>query len=233
MSLIAHPLTMRLRNASRRIGLNSILGRLLGGSEYESRLADALRSAIEEGDTVWDIGANVGWYSLQFSRWAGRSGQVFAFEPDPQNAARLREAVAGSTNVVVLPIGLSNSTRDAWLLRGVDRLGATSKIAPDESAHENALVRVKLDSGDAVLESGRASLPDLVKIDVEGHELQVLQGMEEVLDHQRVRDLFIEIHFALLANQSASQVPRMIEDLLIAKGFTIRWVDQSHLHASR
>jgi hypothetical protein len=84
-----------------------------------------------------------------------------------------------------------------------------------------------------VIRSRQAQLPDLGKIDVEGHELEVLEGMVGMLEQPRLKHIFIEMHFAVLEEQGRGQVPSTIECLLMSKRFTVQWVDPSHLHASR
>ena len=83
-----------LRNLGRYLGLNPILGMLLGRGGYEDRFQIAMLKAIRQGDVVWDVGANVGLYSKLFSNIAGFSGKVFAFEPSPVNLLRLNPPAA-------------------------------------------------------------------------------------------------------------------------------------------
>jgi FkbM family methyltransferase len=232
MSLMANPAIVRLRSFARRVGINRLLGGLLGKPGYEARLAAALRDSIRDGDCVWDVGANIGWYTLQFGQWVGPRGQVIAFEPARFNVSRLREAVAEHANVTVCPLGLSNQDRAAEYRRGSDELGATGMIIADADA-DARIETVTLLRGDAVIQGGNAQLPDLVKIDVEGHELEVLEGMAGMLEQPRLKHIFIEMHFAVLEEQGRGQVPSTIESLLRSKGFSIQWVDPSHLHASR
>ena len=233
MSLMAHPLALRLRNVTRRAGLNRVIARLLAGEGYEARVSRALRTAIKDGDCVWDIGANHGWYTERFAGWAGPRGRVFAFEPDPENAARLAATMAAKGNVAVLAVGLSDRAGQATLRLGNDPLRATSMIVADAVSADPRVIEVALTTGDAVVAEGRALPPDVVKIDAEGHEYDVLQGMAGMLGSPRLRDLFIEVHFDLLARQGRSDVPARIESLLTAHRFTLRWLDPSHLHASR
>lgn len=232
MSLMANPGIISLRSLTRRLGLNRLVGSFFGKSGYEVRLEAALREAIAEGDCVWDVGANVGWYTLRFAQWVGPGGQVVAFEPARSVVSHLRKSVADHPNITVWPVGLSNRDCSAPLLRGHDELGATSMIVADASAKEG-LETVVLARGDTMVKNGGARLPDLVKIDVEGHELEVLEGLAEILEQSRLRHLFIEMHFAVLESQGRGGVPATAERLLRSKGFTVRWVDRSHLHASR
>ena len=229
---MAHPLAIRLRNLTRRVGLNRVVGRVLVRSGYETRLAAELRNAVRVGDCAWDVGANVGWYTTRLSSWVGPEGCVFAFEPVPPNLARLHEAVADAANIVVIPTGLSDREADAAFLLGSDPTGASSRIVPDHLADPQA-GRIALTTGDALVERGAATLPDLLKIDVEGHEFEVLRGMAETLARGRLRSVFVEVHFDLLRQQGRADVPAAIENFLRSYGFKSRWIGSSHLHASR
>jgi Methyltransferase FkbM domain len=93
--------------------------------------------------------------------------------------------------------------------------------------------KVELRSGDEAICEGAIETPDVIKIDVEGHELQVLKGVSDTLHGDRVRAIFVEMHFALLAAEGCGEAPREIERLLKSRGFAIRWPDPSHLHAFR
>jgi hypothetical protein len=87
--------------------------------------------------------------------------------------------------------------------------------------------------GDDLIASGLATVPTMVKLDVEGHELDVLHGMANTLTDRRLTHLFIEVHFAVLHRTGRKDVPAKLERFLEMKGFRISWVDQSHLHARR
>src|SRR5262249_26999290 len=104
---------------------------------------------------------------------------------------------------------------------------ATARIA------EGDAVPIELQTGDNVISIGAAGLPAMVKIDVEGHELEVLRGMGQVLRAGTLRDVFIEVHFAIFEATGRSEKPALIERLLSDCGFKLQWIDQSHLHAYR
>ena len=88
-------------------------------------------------------------------------------------------------------------------------------------------------SGDEIIAKNDARAPNLIKIDVEGHELEVLEGMTATLKRPELRELFVEVHFAVLEEQGRRHVPSAIEGLLMSSGFKLTWVDPSHLHATR
>jgi hypothetical protein len=84
-----------------------------------------------------------------------------------------------------------------------------------------------------VVESGEVDAPNVIKIDVEGHEYEVLLGIPTLLRDRRLRAVLVEIHFALLEDTGRSDQPRLIETTLLEAGFEIDWIDLSHLLATR
>ncbi|MBV8165682.1 MAG: FkbM family methyltransferase [Alphaproteobacteria bacterium] len=235
MSLMTSPAAIGVRYVLRKMGVTRAYMSLARGSGYEVLLTGAMRRAVHAGDTVWDVGANIGDYAVQFADWVGPEGHVYAFEPSRETGARLAASCASRTNVAILPLGLSDRTGEAKLLRGADVDGATARVADDAGgdAEDGAFDPVALARGDDLIASGLAAVPSLVKLDVEGHELDVLHGMANTLADRRLSHLFIEVHFAVLHRTGRKDVPAKLERFLEMKGFRIAWVDQSHLHARR
>ena len=99
------------------------------------------------------------------------------------------------------------------------------------------MTRVNIATGDSIFSLGLAAAPAIIKIDTEGFELDVLNGMhvllETALNRATLRVVFIEVHFAILAERGLSVAPGRIERLLAEKGFRNRWLDLSHLAAYR
>lgn len=230
MSIMTSPLALRARTVLRRTGVAAAYMQLVRRQGYEKRLAAAMRSATPLGGCVWDVGANAGHYASRFAEWVGPDGQVHAFEPAASTAARLREACATLPNVNVLPVGLSDRAATARFAPGETEDGATARVLPGVPVAGSPTV--PLERGDDLAEGG-LPVPDLVKIDVEGHELEVLRGMPHLLREAKLRHIFVEVHFALFEADGRASVPTEIEALLAAAGFRIGWVDQSHLHARR
>lgn len=228
-----------LRNLGRTLGLNRLVASFLGAGGYEDRFQAAMLGAIRPGDVVWDVGANVGLYSRKFSDIAGSTGKVFAYEPSPANLQRLNLAVASLANVTVVPVGLGAREEVVVFEQGKDPLGATSRIVgivgiTDKSAKESAgQVDIQLTSGDRLVSSGAVAIPNVIKIDTEGFELDVLLGLRQTLLEKRLRALCIEMHFGLLQERGLSNAPADIEKLLVSSGFSLAWPDASHIVATR
>ena len=230
MSWRTNSLVLALRNAGRALGLNQWIASCLLGRGYETRYDNRFAAALRPGDCVWDVGANVGYYTKLFSERVGGKGWVFAFEPSPLNFARLASACSSLGNVVLRPCGLGKE--DGWLRfrQGTDLLGATSRIVEGEA--ESAML-VDVRSGASLLGSGEAPPPNAIKIDVEGFEHEVLEGLGEHIADPSIRLIGIEVHFRILQERGVPQVPRQIEALLNRHGFSVGWSDPSHIIAVR
>jgi FkbM family methyltransferase len=230
MNWRTHPLAIWCRSAARRAGLTRVLARLRRGAVYEDRFQSAMFGALRPGDCVWDVGANVGHYSTRFAACVGPSGHVLSFEPSPLNFTQLRARVAALANVTALPLALGERTGSAALQQGADPLGATSRIV---AAAGEGSVAISVARGSDLVKGGRARMPNVIKIDTEGYELEVLLGLGELLLDPQLRVLCVEVHFALLAERGLAQAPRRIEKTLTQARFAVSWPDASHLVAER
>jgi FkbM family methyltransferase len=161
--------------------------RILNGT-YEREQTALFEQMLDPGDTVLDVGANVGYYTLLASVLVGGGGRVHAFEPEPRNAGFLRRHVQinGRGNVHVVQAAVSD-------VAGTARFDFGSGTGTGRLAQAGALeVRtVRLD--DYCAEHGLA--PAAIKIDVEGAEMSVLQGARETL-RRHLPVLFLSTHGA-------------------------------------
>jgi FkbM family methyltransferase len=147
----------------------------------EADVASVLANLLTPGTTFFDVGANVGFYTIMAARRVGATGKVVAFEPVPENVASLRTNVAMNrlSNVMVEQVAVSSSARQATLDVS-DSLEA--KLVETPATRWSILVTtLSLDL--FIRQSGLC--PDLVKIDVEGHEAAVIEGMRTTLADAR------------------------------------------------
>jgi FkbM family methyltransferase len=232
ISLYTHPLSLQLRSTLRKANLTGFLSRMVfdGGSEHA--LAKALEEALFPGCVFWDVGANIGLYAARAAKLVGPAGRVFAFEPSHWNLPKLQAACTSYSNITVLPFGLSSGNTRTKFLHGTDAAGATSRVLFQNEQPSAKSDEVDLRCGDDVIAAGISS-PHVIKIDVEGHEFEVLQGLARTLAARRLRSLLIEIHFALLEKAGRPRVAVLIECSLRGLGFTVKWIGASHLIAER
>ena len=190
------------------------------------RLHRLIDAAVRPGATVVDVGANIGYNAIYAARHVGPSGRVIAVEPAADNLAVLERNIAASglrnVSVARVAAGSGRGSRD-FFLRG--DISAVNSFFP-ESCYSavTGVVQVPVAPVDDLVE-GEA---DLVKIDVEGAELDVLAGMSRLLRNPRLT-LIVEWHPALqeAAGYDAEALPRW----LIDRGFSLRAA--SHLSVRR
>lgn len=157
--------------------------------EFEFGCLDAW---VKAGDWVLDIGANVGHYTLRLSELVGSSGRVIAFEPVIDSFYFLTSNVFydNCENVTLLNVGASNSSS----IFGIEIPGTNDER---ENFYEAHFVDVGATSRSALAVSiDDLNLPNrvaLAKIDAEGHDLRVLQGMRKLLGRDRPV-LIVESH---------------------------------------
>ena len=146
----------------------------LPGRNYDPLLFDVARKLVRPGMKVWDVGANVGLFSLAAAHLAGGSGSVLAIEPDPWLVSLLiRSAQTPAKNaapIQVLASPVSDQRRIA-LLHVAKRGRASNFIGTGrgESGGERYSMPVSTLTLDSLLESFPA--PDLLKIDIEGMDI--------------------------------------------------------------
>lgn len=230
MSWRTNPFTIWARSVSRRAGVNRLLGRLSPPRTYEDRFRVQLLSGLRTGDCVWDVGANVGVYSRELSERVGERGRVVSFEPSRINFENLRVAVGAFSNVELLNVALGNSDEMVHFQQGSDPLGATSRIAANPVPGGDS---VRVARGQELVRAGTAPRPNAIKVDTEGHELEVVLGLGELLADPALRVLGIEVHFGLLEARGMRHAPERIERILEGAGFAISWPDASHIVAER
>ena len=181
MSLMTHPATLWLRGKLRKLGITKAIGRLRSSERYEAVVETALLDAVLPNDIVWDVGANVGFYTLKLAEKVGAGGLVYAFEPSSVNLSKLMPNCHGQENVKVIPVGLSSEDTRFKIRQGLDDLGATTRIEMSTGGGDDALPEIEVRSSDSIISSGAASAPNVLKIDVEGHEYDVLLGAAKLL----------------------------------------------------
>jgi FkbM family methyltransferase len=222
---------MRLRSFGRRLGIFPPLVRTfrkLSGARYEQRFDRALLVAVRPGDTVWDIGANRGLYTDMFSLHVGQNGHVAAFEPSPNNINALNTRFADRANVTIYPVALSERSGVATFYANGDGDGVTDSLM--ERSPGAVPCQVEVHRGDEFFERSK---PNVIKIDVEGFELEVVRGLGKVLESSRLRSVLIEVHFSILSSRGLPDAAAQLADLLRSAGLAVSWVDASHLIATR
>ena len=184
--------------------VGSGIHRLWLGS-YEPMKMAVAAELTSPGAIVFDIGANVGIYTLLFSARSGRSGRVVAFEPSPRNVAYLKQHLAlnDASNVEVVEAAVS------------DAVGRSSFDSAGNSCagrlHSDGDFLVRTTTIDQFVASSGLK-PSLLKVDVEGGEADVLRGAAITLANARP-EILLATH--------APDIKRMCIDLLTESGYQV------------
>jgi len=167
------------------------------GHRYDEHLASFIRSRMRPGAVCLDVGANVGVYALQFGHWAGKTGQVIAFEPNPAAQHVMRKHLRlnhfeDRVRIVPAAVG-SMSGRAVLYAAGTDamsRLGAPSR----HINHPISQIDVEVVTLDGFCKKDSIE-PDWLLIDVEGFEWAVLEGARELIKHRGANlHVIVEMH---------------------------------------
>ncbi len=194
---LAYPVLCGPLRGSRFI-LGSLSGEAGGASVYINRIepeqSSALVNTLRNGQVFFDIGANVGYYTLLAARLVGAKGRVFAFEPVVRNIAYLYRHILlnGAGNVTIVPAACSDAISLETFSAG--RNFSEGHLGEDkESYSRDPVPTVSVDEV-----ARRAGVwPHVIKIDVEGGELSVLKGAQATLHKARPR-IFLSTHSDIL-----------------------------------
>lgn len=156
----------------------SVLDYELSHGSYESAELSFVQRLLRPGMTVLDLGAHHGLYSLLASKCVGRSGKVLAFEPSPRERRRLERHLKlnGADNVHVKPYALGPESEVAPLFLVGDGQDGCNSLRPPAVLEPTSTIDVVVRRLDEELHRLGIAHVDLIKLDVEGAELGVLQG---------------------------------------------------------
>ncbi len=135
-----------------------------------------LELMLEEGDCFLDVGANIGYYSRVASRLVGKSGSIYAFEPLARAFRLLTINSKDCDNVVARNIAIGNM--DGVTAFYPSQVGDASSVLPNPASEKCEVQVMRLDS----LAIDFPPRLDVIKIDVEGYELEVLEGAKALIE---------------------------------------------------
>lgn len=189
---------------------------------YEGFFLERIMASLRAGDVFFDVGANIGLVSLIVANQPQfREGQVHGFEPEPRNLEHMKRNIQANgleARVHAHGVALSNEEGSAELfVRGQAGEGRHSLVAARGST---GAIEVALTTMDRFCHSHEVA-PTVVKIDVEGAEGEVLEGMSALLERHRPRELFMEIHNK--GGEDKMPDGSLIDDWLAGRGYERTW----------
>ncbi len=182
----AAPVPVRLPFGALWLARNDHIGQPVREGRFENAESAFVERWLQPGMTVLDIGAHHGYYTLLASRRVGSEGRVVAFEPSPREREALRQHVklnrCGNVLVEGLALGSENKEAEFYVVQG-SQTGCNSLRRPlIESTTVARKVQVK--RLDDWMKERKIERVDFIKLDVEGGELEVLQGAEQLLERR-------------------------------------------------
>jgi FkbM family methyltransferase len=232
-----HPCKLRLARWLRRLlGLRRVIAptrqglmeldpsdyvqiEILRYGAYETQTCRLFETLVREGDVVVDVGANVGQYSLLAARLCGASGRVLALEPNPAIFQSLRRNLELNCPHPVVPLLMAAGSRDApvaMLEPPPTQLGTSKMAGATAGDYWSGGYRLATILRELVL-----SRCDVVKIDVEGHEDEVLEGL---LQEGAPRPRHIVFEFVPQAFAYGGRAERMLS-WLTAAGYALKTIE--------
>jgi FkbM family methyltransferase len=173
---------------------------------------------------VIDAGAHVGYYSLLAARRVGPAGKVYAFEPDPANYQLLLDNIElnGYSNITAVNAALSNQEGHSTLFLTTLDTGRHSLYRQDLPLKGS--VDVPATTLDAFLAAEGWPNVGLVKVDVEGSEADLLDGMTRLLDRSSDIELIMEFNPSLLLTAGVDL--HEFVDRFATWGLDVKWIDE-------
>jgi FkbM family methyltransferase len=185
---------------------------------YEHKKAKLFADHVNPGNSVFDVGAHVGFYTILAARRTGSHGEVAAFEPLSRNVDFLRRHVDLNklSNVTVVQAAVAESDGSSGF--------STSESFFEGHLDERGAVHVQTVSLDTFVEARNVRPPNVIKIDVEGAELEVLKGAKRVLASARPI-IFVATH--------DGHVHRACCSFLSSMRYSVTPIDTDMINASR
>lgn len=215
--ITAFGLTMTFRTRSRsELTRIDLLGR------DEAALCRRMLGCLRAGDAFFDVGANLGTLSVMVALHLGAlgGGRVVACEPNPATLRAARENFAlNGVTVTGIEAALGVEAGSAVLVLTGDFANGTDSLCA-VAADTGARLTVPVRRGDEVAHT-LGLLPNVLKVDVEGFEVAVLQGFFGTGGDAALREIFVEVHPQSLHTRDQSEAT--IIDLLAAQGFLSVW----------
>jgi FkbM family methyltransferase len=188
--------------------------------DHEPPMQEALDRFCKPGSVFYDVGAHLGFFSFAVANTVGAQGKVYAFEPDPENCQRFKEAAIRNKledRVQLIEAAAWSYTASGVPFKRGNRGRAQGGIANDGvvpvlAKSEEATVVPAVSLDDFVRQGNPP--PATIKIDVEGGECEVLKGSQELVGRSKPT-LICEVHRA--------EAAQWISEWLSAKGYAAFW----------
>jgi FkbM family methyltransferase len=189
-------------------------------SVNEAREIALIKKIVKPGMVVVDIGANIGFYTLLLSRLVETKGRVYSFEPDRDNFRHLKALCGKKKNTILKNWAVGSKD-------GVVKLYLSDSLNVDHLTYDNdekrEQVSVKCVTIDRFLKARKV---DFIKVDTQGYECAVLQGMSETL--KKSHKLFLLSEFSAFDIKKAGGMPQTYLKTLKKLGFGLKFLEADY-----
>lgn len=188
----------------------------------EKREMDLFKKTVKKGWTVLDIGANIGYPSLLFSKLVGENGKVIAFEPDKNNLEMLRKniKVNNCKNIVVVPMAVSDRTGGGTLYISDSHSGDHRIYSSGEKRRTQNIKTTSLD--DYFKSKNKINF---IQMDVQGAEELVFKGMKGLLNENKEISILLEFWPEGLRKIGSSPVDFL--KMIKQSGFQLAYINEN------
>gem|GEM_PF-352653 len=185
---------------------------------HEPTLTKFLPTFVLPGDTVLDIGANIGYYTLLLSQLVGPTGMVIAVEPHPDNVRllKLNLKLNRVTNTVVVPVAISDEVGVAQMF--ISKGSNWHSLHPTPQSTDQSIT-VPTTTVDALVRQLEQPI-DLIRMDIEGWEVKALRGAENTLKRDKPT-LVMEVHPSYLQPEETKELLQWLQSLGYRWAFVI------------
>lgn len=165
---------------------------LMSGMSHDAEVVEFLSALVRPSDVVWDVGANVGYISLETSA-ACPGARYYCFEPSPMTAQQLLcNAIASRRNLYLYAMALSDHDRCHQLFLKVTGNAGQTSLDPTPITSYDREITVATVRASTLIDQGLARPPTVLKLDTEGHEERVLEGLGNKIIAEHVRCVVFE-----------------------------------------
>jgi FkbM family methyltransferase len=189
----------------------------------EQAVQDALNTSLRPGMIFYDVGAHLGFFSVVAARIIGTEGKVFAFEANPDVAQRiiLNRNRNNFHHIYVIPRAVCHTNAGVQFGRALQQTtGGTSSMALAAAEQGDDIISVASIRLDDFAQTNPP--PDIIKMDIEGAEIEALQGASMIFSQKRPM-LICEVH-----HQQASA---FVSQFLKEHRYSWEWKDENHILA--
>lgn len=152
---------------------------------YEEKITQKIQEEVNKKDIFIDIGAHIGYYSILASTLGFK--KVLAFEPVPENFHYLRKNINLNNKKKIIPkkIGLGSKNKLKRFYHNLESTAKSSILDINKKDTKN-LIKIQIKRGDNIIEAK----PNFIKIDVEGYELEVIKGLQNIIKESLPKIIF-------------------------------------------